>query len=79
MRISWETLVAAVLIAASILFVGRYQISAIGSRGQGIDMQAVYRLDRWTGKVVDLCHEKTTPWGTALQCPESDVAVQRAK
>ena len=59
MTVRWEILVGAIVIATSILFVGRYQISAIGF-GYAIesnpdnDTEAVYRLDRWTGKI-DYC------------------------
>ena len=53
---------AGLIIAASIVFVGRWQISAT-SYGYGYldsavpsgeshtEIEAVYRLDRWTGKV----------------------------
>lgn len=74
MKVAWEMLVAAVLVAASILFIGRYQISAAVGEGPFGKTQAVYRLDRWTGKVDDLCHRtkngwEGTPWaGTSLEC-----------
>jgi hypothetical protein len=42
----------AALIAASIGFIGRYQIAATGT-----DSKTVYRLDRWTGSV-DVCPEE---------------------
>ena len=50
-------LLGATLIAASILLVERYQISAVGyayAPGANInsqDTQVVYRLDRWTGRI----------------------------
>jgi hypothetical protein len=53
-------LFAGLLIAASIVFVGRWQISAIGygyGGGEGTpdtDTQVVYRLDRWTGRI-EIC------------------------
>jgi hypothetical protein len=53
-------LIGAALIATSILFIGRWQISAIGYGYKGddassdTDMNAVYRLDRWTGSI-DYC------------------------
>lgn len=72
MKIAWETLVAALLIAASIAFVGRYQISAMGAKDQISALQSVYRLDRWTGKVVDLCYQKKEPNGSSWHCPDSD-------
>ena len=76
MKVAWETLAAAVLVAASILFIGRYQISAVASDGPYNRIQAVYRLDRWTGKAIDLCYQKTTREGyTSLQCPDNDPAV----
>lgn len=56
---AWETLAAAILVAASILFIGRYQISAIGAGWRGGTMQEVYRLDRWTSNV-GICTENTT-------------------
>ena len=78
MKIAWETLAAGVLIAASITFVGRYQISAIGSRAQGSDLQSVYRLDRWTGKVVDLCYQRKETNGSSWHCPDSDTSAPDA-
>ena len=52
-------LVGAMLISASILFVGRWEISAVGYGYRGgpdatdhdTDTEFVYRLDRWTGQV----------------------------
>jgi hypothetical protein len=76
MKIAWETLVAAILISASILFIGRYQISAFASDGPYYRIQAVYRLDRWTGKTIDLCYQKTTRENyNSLQCPDNDPPV----
>lgn len=62
MKREWSIIVGTLIIAASILFIGRYQISAIGfgytggDAGTDNDTQAVYRLDRWTGRV-DYCLE----------------------
>ncbi len=48
------------LVAASIVFIGRYEISAegfgYGANGdeQGDNREAVFRLDRWTGEI-DYC------------------------
>jgi len=53
-------LIGACLIAASILFIGRWQISAIGfgykefGASPDNNTQGVYRLDRWTGSI-DYC------------------------
>jgi hypothetical protein len=69
MKIAWETLAAAVLVVVCILFIGRYQISAIGYAVPGYSEQRVYRLDRWTGKV-DVCMEDTTKVNQSLiECP----------
>jgi len=46
MKFRWETLVAAILVAASIAWIGRYQISAVGYAVPGFDKKVVYRLDR---------------------------------
>jgi|HubBroStandDraft_3_1064219.scaffolds.fasta_scaffold81840_2 hypothetical protein len=56
MKIAWETLLAGLLVAASILFIGRYEISAMGYGWHNEDAadnttEKVYRLDRWTGKI----------------------------
>ncbi|MDE2183148.1 MAG: hypothetical protein KGJ78_09005 [Alphaproteobacteria bacterium] len=78
MRVTWETLAAAALVAASILFIGRYQISAAGGGEQAGARIEIYRLDRWTGRVVS-CDESTTgPGTTRIECPANDPAVQRA-
>jgi hypothetical protein len=49
---------AGILVAASILFVDRWQISAAGygystsaDVGSETERDAVYRLDRWSGKI----------------------------
>jgi hypothetical protein len=76
MKIAWETLAATVLIAASILFIGRYQISAAGSGAQYGGTFVVYQLDRWTGKV-DRCEENQTKEGTIIECPANDPTVQK--
>lgn len=70
-------------IAASILFVGRYQISAIGygygyanggaeqdRNPRDVEEMAVYRLDRWTG-MIDYCRAAgVTPDGAEkIDCP----------
>ncbi|MDE2267133.1 MAG: hypothetical protein KGL29_14620, partial [Alphaproteobacteria bacterium] len=64
MKLAWETLIVAVLVAASILFIGRYQISSIGYAVSGYSKQEVYRLDRWTGKI-DVCAESQD----GIECP----------
>jgi hypothetical protein len=52
-----SVLIGASLIAASILFIGRWQISAIGfgykadEHYTDTDTQGVYRIDRWTGSI----------------------------
>ena len=55
MRAGWTVLAGAALIAASILFIGRWQISAIGYGYKDGDddttKETVYRLDRWTGQI----------------------------
>ncbi len=77
MKLAWETLLAAVLIAAAVLLVGRYQISAIGSGTNNGNANVVYRLDRWTGRI-DRCtedsrYEKATNDAfTWVKCPASD-------
>ena len=56
MNLRWEVLTGAALIAASILFIGRYQISAYGygymEGDKEQETETVYRLDRWTGNIV---------------------------
>jgi hypothetical protein len=50
-------LICAAMISASIVFIGRWQISAIGfqdSTESPFGTEAVYRLDRWTGEI-DRC------------------------
>lgn len=72
MKIAWEILAAAILLAASILFIGRYQISATGSGPGGHDLDVVYRLDRWTGSI-DTCRQSYTKQGlpNGIECPAS--------
>ena len=48
MRLVVALLAGSALIAASIAYVGRWQISAVSSNGS----EVVYRLDRWTGEIV---------------------------
>lgn len=74
MKVAWETLVAAVLVAGSISFVGRYQISAIGYAVPGFDTKAVFRLDRWTGKI-----DKCTESQNGIECPVANKSVQTTK
>ncbi len=74
MKFTWETLVAAILVAASILFIGRYQISAIGYLSPIGGAQVVYRLDRWTGKI-DTCTQSQD----SIECPVVAPSVQSAK
>ncbi len=80
MKVAWETLAAAILVGGSILFVGRYDISATPP-GTGVyaGNESVYRLDRWTGKVVNLCYQTIDQNNSTWQCPESVPAVQSAK
>lgn len=72
MKIAWEALVGAALIAACIGVVGRYQITALGDT-PGIGGKAVYRLDRWTGQI-DRCTEAYHNNGAvvAVECPVND-------
>jgi hypothetical protein len=57
MRIELAVLAGATMIAASILYIERYQISAVaygyteGDDKTGTSDEAVYRLDRWTGQL----------------------------
>lgn len=55
MRAGWAVIVGAVIIAASILFIGRWQIAAVGyGSGEGdtsTTTESIYRLDRWTGRI----------------------------
>ena len=78
MKIAWETLAAAILIAASILFIGRYQISGIGYGWSGTgSTQLVYRLDRWTGQI-NRCTEITMrDYSVQVECPKIDPDVQK--
>ena len=46
MNTGWAVLAGAVLIAASVLLIGRYQIAA--------DKDTLYRMDRWTDEL-ELC------------------------
>lgn len=45
MKMEWAVLAGAIIIAASMLFVGRYQITGTSDGG------TVYRLDRWSGQI----------------------------
>jgi len=58
MKLELAILGGAALIAASILFIERWQISAVGyGSGSGdtaSSEETIYRLDRWTGRI-DLC------------------------
>lgn len=56
MKLEWAALAGAVLIAASILFIGRWQITVSSGGKDAAD--ALYRLDRWSGKT-EMCF--TTP------------------
>jgi hypothetical protein len=69
MRLNWETLAAAVLVAASILFVCRYQISVAGVGTQNGGDTYVYRLDRWTGEVVECKKDINLGNGSRIECP----------
>jgi hypothetical protein len=80
MKISWETLLAAVVIATSVLVVGRYQISSAGTGAQNGGTTYVYRLDRWTGTIV-VCDqnpvmEHAIPTGTQITCPGDSPAAK---
>ena len=77
MKIAWETLAAAILIAASILFIGRYQISGIGWGGPGSSAQVVYRLDRWTGQINRCTEILMRDHSVQVECPEIDPAIQK--
>lgn len=50
---SWQAtvLVIAALFAAVIIWLGRYDLVAVPAGGEGVQ-GVVYRLDRWTGRVV---------------------------
>jgi len=74
MKIAWETLAAAILIAAGILFIGRYQISAISEPGFG---QLVYRLDRWTGQINRCTEIQMRDYSVQVECPKIDPDVQK--
>lgn len=60
MKAALAILVGCALIAASILFIGHWQISAIGfgyaapDNPGSNDTETVYRLDRWTGRI-EIC------------------------
>jgi len=70
MKVTWETLAAAVVVAASILFVGRYQISTAGTGASpGNGSTFVYRLDRWTGNVVECEQSPGIGYTTRIECP----------
>jgi len=47
-------LVGSLAISLSILFIGRYEISGYGEGTRFTSSTAVYRLDRWTGRI-DVC------------------------
>ena len=57
MRLEWVVLAGAALIAGSILFIGRYEITAAGYGFSGgataadTTDETVFRLDRWTGEI----------------------------
>ncbi len=76
MKFAWEVLLGAAVVAGSILFIGRYEISGIGygyaTAYGGTTMTAVYRLDRWTGKV-EVCMESGFNGGgeITVDCPAS--------
>jgi hypothetical protein len=76
MKIAWETLAAAILVAVCISFVDRYQISTIGYGGPV--EQGVYRLDRWTGEI-DVCPVSPAKEANTYQveCPAGDPVVQK--
>lgn len=77
MKIAWETLAAAVLIAASILIIGRYQISAIGYGYQNGGAQLVYRLDRWTGHINRCTEIQMRDNSMRVECPKIDPTIQK--
>lgn len=82
MKLAWETLVAAVLVAASILFIGRYQIAVAGFGSQMSSGTEILRLDRWTGKVVVCDHD--TVWKgpdeiPVVNCTANDPSAQKTK
>lgn len=60
MTIRWEVLVGAVIIASSILYIGRWEITAAGygfsggSSTSDTTDETVFRLDRWSGEI-DSC------------------------
>lgn len=49
MKLRWEILAGAALVAASILWIGRWQVSGVPG-----DAIVAYRLDRWSG-TIDYC------------------------
>jgi hypothetical protein len=58
MRVVLAIVIGALLIAGSILFIGRWQITAMGygyagggERGADTAEEKVFRLDRWTGDI----------------------------
>ena len=48
MRLALAVLGGAALVAASILFVERYQLTTVSGENE-----AIYRLDRWTGRITE--------------------------
>jgi hypothetical protein len=61
LSIQGAILIAAGLLIAAMMFIDRWQISAIGfgyaesGGGYSTDTEAVYRLDRWIGEI-DRCY-----------------------
>jgi hypothetical protein len=81
MKVVWALLGGSFLIAASILFIGRYEIAPVGyglAYSERDSQETIYRLDRWTGHI-DYCglvaDEKTrgdpnhSGIAVAVQCP----------
>jgi hypothetical protein len=79
MKIAWETLAAAILVAACILFIGRYQISSIGYGWENGGAEKIYRLDRWTGKIDECTESQTKDGPNRIACAADDPSVQKPK
>jgi hypothetical protein len=58
MKLEWAVLAGAMLIVASVLFIGRWEIAVSSGGKDGSD--AIYRLDRWSGETA-MCYPAPSP------------------
>ena len=82
MKLVLAIVVGALLITGSILFIERWQISAVGfgysgdgERGQDTQEEKVFLLDRWTGKIEYCAVGGSDPKGFAESTAKTGHAV----